>query len=224
MYSDTLVLNFSEFFLSCFPCHFCQYGMVQIVPEKCLKFSYLLLEKVLWKVMKLQSCYAVFMQPPYRTLSAFTVFLLMLNWKKNFLLLGITFRGHAKEKAKQQPATWMVFLTWKKNTLKNLACRAGVFGCRNTRLFKRSLEGRHFEYTAVRLVGEGRVRGVEEREKTPYFSPPYPIPPSFLNPSSSPSESFLGSPQPSVSFITQDGGNSYPVSYPLKIRLLCRLA
>ena len=38
-------------------------------------------------------------------------------------------------------------------------------------------------------------------------------------------ESFLGSPQPSVSFIIQDGGieYSYPVSYPLKIRLLCRL-
>ena len=36
--------------------------MVQIVPEKCLKFSYLLLEKSkrLWRVMMLQSCYAVF--------------------------------------------------------------------------------------------------------------------------------------------------------------------
>ena len=33
-------------------------------------------------------------------LSAFTVFLLMLNWKKSFLLLGIKFRGHAKEKEK----------------------------------------------------------------------------------------------------------------------------
>ena len=38
--------NFTEFFLSCFPCHFCQYDMVYIVPEKCLKFSYLLLEEV----------------------------------------------------------------------------------------------------------------------------------------------------------------------------------
>ena len=35
----------------------------------------------------------------------------MLNWKKSFLLLGIKFRGHAKEEAKQQPATWMDFLT-----------------------------------------------------------------------------------------------------------------
>ena len=39
---------------------------------------------------------------------------LMLNWKKSFLLLGIKFRGHAKEEAKQQPATWMDFLTRKK--------------------------------------------------------------------------------------------------------------
>ena len=37
-----------------------------------------------------------------------------LNWKKSFLLLGIKFRGHAKEEAKQQPATWMDFLTRKK--------------------------------------------------------------------------------------------------------------
>ena len=42
--------------------HFCQHDMVQIVAEKCLKFSYLLLEKSkhLWKGMMLQSCYAVF--------------------------------------------------------------------------------------------------------------------------------------------------------------------
>ena len=38
----TLVNFFSAAF-----CHFYQYGTVQIVPEKCLKFSYLLLEKVL---------------------------------------------------------------------------------------------------------------------------------------------------------------------------------
>ena len=38
--------DLSEFFLGCFPRHFCQYDMVQIVPEKCLKFSYLLLAKV----------------------------------------------------------------------------------------------------------------------------------------------------------------------------------
>ena len=42
----------------------------------------------------------------------------MLNWKKSFLLLGIKFRGHAKEEAKQQPSTRMDFLTGKKNTLK----------------------------------------------------------------------------------------------------------
>ena len=80
-------------------------------------------------------------------------------------------------------------------------------------------KGRHFRCTASRelgLVGEGWVRFVEEREKTQSFSPP---PPPFLNPSSSPSESFLGSPQPSVTFIIQDGGieYSYPVSYPLPL-------
>ena len=41
----------------------------------------------------------------------------MLNWMKSVLLPGIKFRGHAKEEAKQQPATWMDFLTRKK-TLK----------------------------------------------------------------------------------------------------------
>ena len=39
----------------------------------------------------------------------------MLNSKKNFLLLGIKFRDHAKEEVKQQPATLMDFLTRKKN-------------------------------------------------------------------------------------------------------------
>ena len=46
-------------------------------------------------------------------------FLVMLFWKKSFLLLGNKFRGHAKEEAKQQPSTWMDFLTRKKTTLKN---------------------------------------------------------------------------------------------------------
>ena len=36
--------NFSDFFLSCF-LSLLQYDMVQTVAEKCLKFSYLLLEK-----------------------------------------------------------------------------------------------------------------------------------------------------------------------------------
>ena len=45
---------------------------------------------------------------------AFTVFLLMLNWKKSFLLLGIKFRVYAKEEAKQQSATWMDYPTRKK--------------------------------------------------------------------------------------------------------------
>ena len=43
----------------------------------------------------------------------------MLNWKKNFLLLGIKFRKYAKEKEKQQPATWMDLLTKKKIPLTN---------------------------------------------------------------------------------------------------------
>ena len=38
-----------------------------------------------------------------------------------FLLLGIKFRGHTKEVAKQQPAIWMDFLTRKKNKLKHFA-------------------------------------------------------------------------------------------------------
>ena len=65
--------------------------------------------------MMLQSCYAVFATSILSSVSfIFTVFLHMLNWKKSFLLLGIKFRGHAKEEAKQQPATWMDFLTRKK--------------------------------------------------------------------------------------------------------------
>ena len=42
-----------------------------------------------------------------------------------------------------------------------VACRAGVFECRNTHLFERSLEGRHFGCAASReleLVVEGRER------------------------------------------------------------------
>ena len=38
-------------------------------------------------------------------LSACTVLLLILNWKKSFLLLEIKFRDHGKDEAKQQPAT-----------------------------------------------------------------------------------------------------------------------
>ena len=49
-----------------------------------------------------------------RSFRNLTVFVLTLNWKKSFLLLGIKFRGHAKEEAKQQPATWMDILTRKK--------------------------------------------------------------------------------------------------------------
>ena len=63
--------------------------------------------------MMLQSCYAVFATSILNSVS-FTVFLLMLNWKKSFLLLEIKFRDHAKEEAKQQPVTWMDFLTRKK--------------------------------------------------------------------------------------------------------------
>ena len=44
----------------------------------------------------------------------------MLNWKKSFLLLGIKFRGHTKEEAKQQSATWVDFLTRKKYAKKNI--------------------------------------------------------------------------------------------------------
>ena len=108
--------NLSEFFLSCFPCHFGQYDMVQIVPDKLFVVG-----ESLNSCGKLWRCKVVtqFLQRPYWTLYAFTVSLLMLNWKKTFLLLAIKFRGHAKEEAKQQPATWMDFLTRKKNTLKN---------------------------------------------------------------------------------------------------------
>ena len=67
----------------------------------------------------LQSCYAVFTTSILNSVSL-TVFLLMLNWKKSFKLLGIKFRGHAKEEAKQQPATRMDFLTRKKKYAKNL--------------------------------------------------------------------------------------------------------
>ena len=34
-----------------------------------------------------------------------------------------------------------------------VACKAGVFGCRNTHLFERSLEGRHFGGAASRELG-----------------------------------------------------------------------
>ena len=62
------------------------------------------------------------------------------------------------------------------------------------------------------------------------FLPP-PLPSSILNPSSSPLESFFALPQPSVSFIIQDGDISDYSSLaqdihrsPSKLRLLCRLA
>ena len=64
--------------------------------------------------MMLQSCYAVFATSILSSVEALTVFLLMLKWKKSFLLLGIKFCGHAKEEAKHQPATWTDFLTRKK--------------------------------------------------------------------------------------------------------------
>ena len=63
--------------------------------------------------MMLQSCYAVFATSILSSVT-FHRFLAHVNWKKSFLLLGIKFRGHAKEEAKQQPATWMDFLTRKK--------------------------------------------------------------------------------------------------------------
>ena len=75
-----------------------------------------------------------------------------------------------------------------------LACRAGVFGCIQTRVRRPPFWMRR----ELGLVEEGKA-------------------------SSSPSESFLVSPQPSVSFIIQDGGieYSYPLSYPLKIKYAC---
>ena len=112
--------NLSAFFLSCFPRHFCLYDMVQIVPENMMsKVQLFVVGESLKSCGKLWCCKVVtqFSQPPFWTLSAFTFFLLMLNWMKSVLLLGIKFRGHAKEEAKQQPATWMDFLTRKK-TLK----------------------------------------------------------------------------------------------------------
>ena len=67
--------------------------------------------------MMLQSCYAVFVTSMLSSVS-FHRFLAHVELEKELFLLGIKFRGHAKEEAKQQPATWMDFLTRKKITLK----------------------------------------------------------------------------------------------------------
>ena len=109
-----------NFFLSCF---------LSLLPvwygsnssRKMSKIQLFVVGESLNSCEKLWWCKVVtqFSQPPYWALSAFTVFLLMLNWKKSFLMLGIKFRGHAKEEAKQQPATWMNFQTRKKITIKN---------------------------------------------------------------------------------------------------------
>ena len=64
--------------------------------------------------MMLQSCYAVFATSILSSVSFHRFLAHVLNWKKSFLLLGIKFRDHAKEEAKQQPAKWMDFLTRKK--------------------------------------------------------------------------------------------------------------
>ena len=72
--------------------------------------------------MMLQSCYAVFATSILNSVS-FHCFLAHIELEKDraFLLLGSKFRGHAKEDAKQQPATWMDFLTRKKKNAKKLS-------------------------------------------------------------------------------------------------------
>ena len=64
--------------------------------------------------MMLQSCYAVFATSISSSVS-FHRFLAHVELEEEFCcMLEIKVRGHAKEKAKQQPATWMDFLTRKK--------------------------------------------------------------------------------------------------------------
>ena len=64
--------------------------------------------------MMLQSCYAVFATSISSSVS-FHRFLGHVELEEEFCcMLRIKFRGHAKEEAKQQPATWMDFLTRKK--------------------------------------------------------------------------------------------------------------
>ena len=104
----TQTRNFSDFFISCF---------LSLLPvwygsnssRKMSKVQLFVVGEMLNSCGKLWYCKVVtqFLQPPYCALSAFIVFLLMLNWKKSFFLLGIKFCGHAKEEAKQQPAMWM---------------------------------------------------------------------------------------------------------------------
>ena len=50
-------------------------------------------------------CYPVFATSILSSVS----FCCFLAHVERFLLLGIKFRGHAKEEAKQQPASWMDF-------------------------------------------------------------------------------------------------------------------
>ena len=103
------------FFLSCF-LSLLQGWYGSNSSRKMSKVQLFVVGEMLNSCGKLWCCKVVtqFSQPLYWALSAFTVFLLMLNWKKSFLLLGIKFCGHAKEEAKQQPDTWMDFLTRKK--------------------------------------------------------------------------------------------------------------
>ena len=65
--------------------------------------------------MMLQSCYAVLATSILNSVS-FHCFLAHVELQKElkFLLLGIKFRGHAREEVNQPLATWMDFLIRKK--------------------------------------------------------------------------------------------------------------
>ena len=64
--------------------------------------------------MMLQSCCTVF-ETSILSFVSFHSVLAHVKLEKDLLLLGINFRGYAKEEAKQQRVTWMDFLTRKKN-------------------------------------------------------------------------------------------------------------
>ena len=82
---------------------FFQYDMVQIVPEKCLKFICCWRKsKQLWKVMMLQSCYAVSATSILNSVS-FHCFLAPVELEKELFAAWSQVPWPCKEKAKQQP-------------------------------------------------------------------------------------------------------------------------
>ena len=90
-------VTLANFFSAAF-CHFCHHEKVQMVPEKCLKISYLLLESLnscgkLW-------CCKVAVQFAHFELCPLSLSSCSCWTGKRAFQLGIKFRDYAKEEAK----------------------------------------------------------------------------------------------------------------------------